>query len=486
MPEFPKFGQQESQQAIKSGCSDEACNINYIISRPGVSSGGDGGCCDCPPGPQGPPGPPGPKGAPGDGGVCPKVYAGPLLPPAAGIDEQAFQDLLGTRGYIVQLRLAVNAAPNQVGRYSQAEVDADVFTYPNSEIQYVDSSNGALSGGLPSNEEEFWPFAYETIGPTGIKYYNHTPTFGQFLEMCGLRDATTGTPEQKRNFYTTGNNRAQIPSLLNCENAPANSQEPNLQPRIYTFISRSASASGGSNGPYYLEEFKNTVTGITNGTIRSDTFQGEERATLTNLGHSIIKTDGTIGVAYDCEECIQGPPDSNRLTNSADVNECDVFVDTQNGVVYSRDEDGDWPSGAARFNPNGIPLRAPFPDRELPLPPPKKAKETELIRIISSVRVTTNPDPNLQNIWFYNYEIVKFNPQNLGYTTLRPANPGSFAYNSCEVLRDKDGIGLDQFINFPNNTIEMLPIRNGIVVVAKKDGQHLIFSVPNAYKAGCE
>lgn len=481
MPEFPKFGQEQYDASRTSGCSDETCNVNFIVNRPIVDSGGDGGgCCDCPPGPQGPPGPPGAKGDPGDGGICPKVYAGPLLPPdGPGIDEQAFEDLMESRGYIVQLKIAVGGLPNQVGRYSQAEINADVYTYPNSEIQYVQSADGQLSAGLSSNEDEFWPFAYETIGPTGIKYYNHTPSFGQFLEMCGLRD------HANRNHYKTGNNRLDIPSLLNCENAP-NSPGQGLIPRIYTFVSRNSSASGGSNGPYYLQEFKNTVSGIMNGSIRSENFQSDNPATLTNLGHEIVKSDGTVGVAYDCEDCIQGPPDSNRLTDSADLNNCDVFIDTENGVMYSRDETGDWPSGAPRFNPNGIPLRAPFPDQELPLPPPRTKKETELIQITGNTRVTSNADPNLQNIWSYNYSIVEFNPSTLQYNVLRPGNPGTFAYNSCEVLRDKDGIGQDQFINFPNNTIEMLPIRTGIVVVAKKDGQHYIFSVPNAYKAGCE
>jgi len=477
MTNFPKFGQEDFDKLKLQSCADDSCDVNFIVSRPVVSSGGDGGCCDCPPGPPGPPGPRGAKGDPGDGGPCPKVYAGPLLPPdGPGIDEQAFQDLMESRGYIVQLSIVG-------GNYSQAEIDADVFTYPNSEIQYVQSSDGTLSGGLQSNEEEFWPFAYETIGANGIGYYNHTPTFGQFLEMCGLRDST-GTTEQRRNFYKTGNNRLQIPSLINCVNAPTVPAQ-GLVPRTYTFVSRNSSAIGGSNGPYYLEQFKNTVNGIINGTIRSDDFQGDNPAILTNLGHQIVKSDGTVGVAYDCQDCIQGPPDSNILDNSGNLNDCDVFIDTQNGVMYSRDEAGDWPSGAPRFNPNGIPLRVPFPDQELPLPPPRIRKETVLIRITNSTRVITNPDPNLQNIWVYTYEIVDFNPSTLEYNLLRPGNPGTFAYNSCEVLRDKDGIGQDQFINFPNNTIEMLPIRNGIVVVAKKDGQHYIFSVPNAYKAGC-
>lgn len=477
MPEFPKFGQEQYDLSNSAGCADQSCNINYIINRPVVTVSDGGGCCDCPPGPQGPPGPPGARGEAGESS-CPNFYAGPLLPEETPIDEQAFQDLLESKGYIVQLNTGD-------GLYTQAEVDADIVTYPDGEISYIRSATGQIGTGLTSNTEDLYPMAYETIGANGVSYYNHTPTFGQFLEMCGLRDGT-GTTEQRKNFYKTGNNRQQIPSLLNCNNAPSGSNAPvGVVSRVYTFVSRDSSATSGVNGPYLLEQFKNNVQGIMDGTVRSDTFQTDNPASLTNLGHQIVKEDGSIGVAYDCEDCIQGPPDSNRLETLDNLGSCDYFVDTENGVLYTRD--GNWPTNAPKFNENGIPLRRK-PDIELPPPTPRSIGGV-LLKITTNTEfdVPENPSPKAFR-WKYAFDIVRFNPANDSFTVVRSSTPNEYALNGCEVFNDLDGIGSGQFVNFPNapTQFEMLPIRTGTIVLAKKESGKYIFSIPNAYKAGCE
>jgi hypothetical protein len=474
MPEFPKFTAEDYEQSRRVGCSDDSCNINYIINRPGVSTSGGGGgdgCCDCPPGPQGPPGPAGPRGDSGSTG-CSNVYAGPLLSSNnAGIDEQAFQDLLGSKGYIVQLNVVG-------GNYSVAEIDADVVTYPNGDISFL-NINGTIGSGQTSNEQTFYPIAYQTIGPTGISYYNHTPSFEQFLEMCGLRD-TNGTTEERKNFYKTGNNRQQIPSLLNCNNAPSGTPS-----RIYTFISKEGAAMGGVNGPYYLSQFKDTVSGIIDGTIRSDTYSSDNPATVSNLGHEIIKSDGSIGVAYDCVDCIQGPPDANILSTISGLTSCDVFVDTENGVMYTRDPE-DWPSGSPRFNQNGIPLRRQPSFPEIPPPPAVRntpQDNTFFARITASSPVGATP-PFFK--WTYTFEEVFPNTSN-GFTTTTSGMTGT-AINGCEILNDIEGIGLGIFDNFPAGSFEMLPIRTGVVVLMQKNKnpETYAFSIPNAYKARCQ
>jgi hypothetical protein len=477
MPEFPKFTAEDYEQSRRVGCSDDSCNINYIINRPGVSTSGGGGgsgdgCCDCPPGPQGPPGPAGPRGDSGSTG-CSNVYAGPLVSSSTtGIDEQAFQDLLGSKGYIVRLSVVG-------GNYSVAEIDADVVTYPNGDISFL-NINGTIGSGQISNEDTFYPIAYQTVGPTGISYYNHTPSFQQFLEMCGLRDAASKDPSYSTpaELYTVGY-RNDIPSLLNCVNA----QVPNNRP--YTFISKEGAAMGGVNGPYYPTQFKNTVSGIVSGTIRSDTYSSDNPATVSNLGHEIIKSDGSIGVAYDCIDCIQGPPDANILSTISGLTSCDVFVDTENGVMYTRD-DQDWPSGSPRFNQNGIPLRRQPSFPEIPPPPAVRnppVDNTFFARITGSTGVGATP-PFFK--WTYQFEQVFPNTSN-GFTTTTSGITGT-AINGSEILNDIEGIGDGIFDNFPAGSFEMLPIRTGVVVLMQKNKnpETYAFSIPNAYKARCE
>jgi hypothetical protein len=474
MPEFPVFGSNEFNETRRSGCADDSCNINYIINRQTTTSGsGSDSCCDCPPGPQGPPGPKGETGTSGSTG-CSNVYAGPLLPANTGpIDEQAFQDLLSNKGYIVKLEVTG-------GLYNQVEVDADVTTYPGGNIQFVNSSNGTLFAGNTSNETDFYPFAYETVSAvTGISYYNHTPTFGQFLEMCGLRDSAIGTADDRKNFYKVSN-RSSIPSLLKCNNDPIPSRA-----RLYTFISKDSSVTGGVNGPYHLTAFSDTVTGVINGSIRSSTYSSDNPVPLTNLGHQIVKSDGTVGVAYSCEDCIQGPSTSNRLTDVNALGSCDVFVDTENGVMYTRDETGDWPSGAPRFNENGIPFRRQPQIPEIPSPPPKNPKVdyTFMARITGSTPVAGAP-PFFK--WTYTFEAV-FPATNGTFITTVPSVTGS-AMNGAEVNNDLNGIGLGLFDAFPAGSFEMLPIRTGTIVMMQKEPtiSTYAFSIPNAYKARCE
>ena len=104
---FPKFTLNDFNSAKIEGCSNDNCDVAFIVSK-AVSSGGNG-CCDCPPGPSGPPGPAGPPGPSGDSS-CVKVFAGPLFPdPEEEIDPVSFESLLNTKGYMVRLNANYDA-----------------------------------------------------------------------------------------------------------------------------------------------------------------------------------------------------------------------------------------------------------------------------------------------------------------------------------------------------------------------------------------
>ena len=475
-PQFPTFGSDQFEASKKSGCASDACDVNFIINKPSTpiyTDNGDCGC-DCPPGPQGPPGPRGANGASGDG-ACGNFYGGPLVPENTGlIDERSFAELLDYRGYIVALSTINNT-------YDQDEIDADITTYYNGNIGYISFVTGLPFGAtLPpfSDEQDFYPLAYETIGENGVSYYNHTPSFRQFLEMCGKRDsAVTGGNSQ---YYMTGNNRNQIPSLLN----PRVAISPNL-PRIYTFISNDSSVTSGASGPYKLSAFKSMVAGVVGDSIFGSApdpaalgaVKADNPTPITNLGHQIAKEDGTIGVAYDCDDCIQ-THESNHIPDAGSLTNCDKFIDTENGVLYNRDPTGDWDNGNPKFNENGIPLRRQPKIPEIPQGKQRK-EEFILATIISSIGIATTAPFHR---WKYTFQKTTFVD---GLFVTQGTTYAEFAYNGAEAKDDIEGIGEGLFDGFTGST-EMLPIRNGTVVHMKKQGVAYVFSMPNAYKVRCE
>jgi hypothetical protein len=464
-PQFPTFGSDQFEASKKPGCASDACDVNFIINKPSTPTYGNTGdcCCDCPPGPQGPPGPPGPTGS--SESICGNTFAGPLLPPNEDdIDQKAFDNLISFKGYIVALR-------TQDGTYDINNMDASVTTDISATQAYINPANGTMSGNPNiSGEKDLYPIAYRTISQVdpSITYDNYNPTFEQFIRMCGVRDRSN------EDFYLTGTNRRTIPTLLNPQNNSRIS-------RTFTFISNDSSVVGSANGPYNLGQFKETASGVVDGTVTHSQISADNPKIRTDLGLQITTNDG-IGVAYECEDCIQAP-EENKLTDLATIGSCDSFIDTENGVLYTRDKTGEpptgtsnWPSGIPRFNANGIPLR-----REPNIPEQffRRKEEFILATIVSSTPIfPTAPFHS----WKYTFRKTTF-VDGL-FIALEPLYE-EFAYNGAEAMNDIEGIGEGLFDGFTGSA-EMLPIRNGTVVHMKKQGEAYIFSMPNAYKVRCE
>ena len=269
--------------------------------------------------------------------------------------------------------------------------------------------------------------------------------------------------------------RADIPSLLTSDG---------YNDGVYTFISKDKSVIDSANGPYQLKKFKDLTQGIVDGVIRSDEFKSENPTSFTNLGEKIINSGGDIGVDYDCEDCIN-VAEENRLTDIADVGDCDIFVDTENGVMYTRD--GNWPdSSTPKFKENGIPLRRTpvIPEPEV-YPAEKPNTFTAIILSSEPYPIPTASAPHFK--WRYRFNEVTFNDTQKKFIPKASETDyvNSWAYNGAENNGDLNGIGNGLFDNFPTGSFEMLPIRPNTVVTMIFDAGKYIFSMPNAYKAGC-
>jgi len=465
---FPKFTLNDFNSAKIEGCSNDNCDVAFIVSK-AVSSGGNG-CCDCPPGPSGPPGPAGPPGPSGDSS-CVKVFAGPLFPdPEEEIDPVSFESLLNTKGYMV--RLNANYDAEEEGE--SAAFDASIITSGPGNQGYINPSTGAITAGDNPNESGngfIYPLDKVTTSSTGNDYYSSTVSFRDFLELKSTKDST---PQASKNYLEA--DKTQIPSLLTGDGYNTGN---------YTFISKDKSAIDSVNGPYRLKKFKDLASGIVGGSIRSDEFKSDNPVSLTNLGEKIINSGGEIGADYGCEDCIN-VEEQNRLTDIQDVGDCDVFVDTENGVMYTRD--GNWPdSSTPKFKQNGIPLRRTpvIPDPEI-YPAPKPKVFAAIIKSSEPFPNPTAPSPYYK--WRYRFNEVTFNSTTNSFVekTTETSYNNSWSYNGAENNNDVYGIGRnDMFGSLPVGSLELLPIRVGTVVTMTFDAGKYIFCVPNAYKTGC-
>lgn len=471
MSQFPKFTKADFLAAQVQNCSEEFCDVSFIVSGPPASSGG--GCCDCPPGPPGPPGPAGPPGEAGDAS-CFKVYAGPLFPDSGqGVDPLAFEELKQKKGYIVRLNLGTQG-------YSQS-YDASVVVNGPSGNGYISLSGanaGTINGSSQISENGIiYPLA---IQKSFGEYYNYSSinTFEDFLKAKAGQEGKVDL-----DYYTKQENVNKIPDLLN--NASTGG--------LYTFISNDNSVKESPNGPYNLTAFKDLVTGITDGSIKADGIKSDNPPSLTNLGRLIKKADGSIGADYDCEDCIKPKEGEYVLASDTELGPCDVFVDTENGVLYERDptnwgEDGD---GGPRFKEHGIPLRRQPVIPEIPPPP----EETTFLAIITGntpFNQTLTPAlPAPYYRWLYSFKPATFDTVSTSPTFNKFIASSSTKYdnvkawNGAENNNILEAIGEGMFANFNSSQFEMLPIRTGTVVTIKFAAGKYIFTIPNAYKAGC-
>lgn len=462
-PPKTSFSVTDFKNINKDLCDDTPCGASVVVSEnpcPECCGGGGGG-------EPGPPGPQGPKGDPGEPGSasCPKIFAGPLLAdPEEPIDPMAFEALLNQTGYIVRLQLGTGSSYD-----TQQSLPADISVSGPGEQGYIPASGASagtiLGTAIVSNTVSgiLYPIAIKTDF-NGIPNYTNINTFRDFIKARG------NDLQLNSDYYLTGDNRYLIPSFLN--------QIPNN----YTFISNDRSVTESANGPYNLKAFKDLTNGIigskdpqtgviTPGTIRYTNMDVVNPPSVTNLGKKIINEEGEVGVSYNCETCIQPIGEQYKLNSAEDAAACDFFVDTENGVLYSKDDDD-----PTKFRENGIPLRRTPQIPELPnvSPPPK-----DLVgKIIAAI-----PMQDFTYKWQYFVQLgAQWDTESNQFVA---TGATVTAYNGAENNGDLQGIGTGQFSGFGNiDDIKMLPIANNIVVPISKVGSVYMFSLSNAYQ-GC-